>query len=223
MYTVLSITIPFFAIIFLGMFFKAKKIFNDEFSKNLTEFALYVTLPPFIFLNIIKSSNNTIFNWDFIIRFEIVTLLILISSFFIYKYFFKKNNKLSSLFALNASYPNYGYMGIPLAILAFGDKSAIPISIILLVDSIVLLSFTSFFSSKLNNKNFIKEFFYTILNMIKNPILASVLFGFIFIIFDLDVYLIIYKFLNLLSLAAPPTDLFAICISLFNRVNRQFF
>ena len=133
MYTVLSITIPFFAIIFLGMFFKAKKIFNDEFSKNLTEFALYVTLPPFIFLNIIKSSNNTIFNWDFIIRFEIVTLLILISSFFIYKYFFKKNNKLSSLFALNASYPNYGYMGIPLAILAFGDKSAIPISIILLV------------------------------------------------------------------------------------------
>ena len=77
MYAVLSITIPFFAIIFLGTFFRAKNIFDDNASKTLTKFTFFVTLPPFIFINIIKSSNNNnIFQWDFIVRFEIITILI---------------------------------------------------------------------------------------------------------------------------------------------------
>ena len=42
-------------------------------------------------------------------------------------------------FSLNSIYPNYGYMGIPLCILAFGEMASIPISIILLIDTIVLL------------------------------------------------------------------------------------
>ena len=77
MLTVLSITIPFFAIIFLGSFFKSQNFFDNESSKILTRFALFVTLPPFIFLNIIKSSESIYFSLQFIIRFEIVTLFIL--------------------------------------------------------------------------------------------------------------------------------------------------
>ena len=74
MQTVLSITIPFFSIIFLGTFLRARKFFNEEASKILTKFAFFVTLPPYIFLNIVKSSNTNIFQWDFIIRFEIITI-----------------------------------------------------------------------------------------------------------------------------------------------------
>ena len=57
MQTVLSITIPFFSIIFIGTFFRATKVFNEESSKIITKFAFFVTLPPYVFLNIVKSSN----------------------------------------------------------------------------------------------------------------------------------------------------------------------
>ena len=161
MYYVLSITIPFFAIIFLGTGCTFLKVFNNESSKVLTKFALYITLPPFIFINILKSSENySIFNWNFIIRFEIVTIAILVLSFLISLIFLNNNKKDSSLFSLNSTYPNYGYMGIPLCILAFGEASSIPISLILLIDTIVLLSFTSFFVRKFNFSNFIFEIFY---------------------------------------------------------------
>ncbi len=91
--TVLSITIPFFAIIFLGTAFSVKKIFNSENAKILTKFALYVTLPPFMFINILKASTNSgIFNWDFIIRFEIISLLLLSLSFLI-SFLTLNNNK----------------------------------------------------------------------------------------------------------------------------------
>ena len=139
----------------------------------MTNFALYVTLPPFIFINIIKSSNNVIFEWDFIVRFEIITLFILFLSFIISKYIIKNDTKKSSIFALNSSYPNYGYMGIPLCILAFGQTASIPISVILLIDSIVLLSFTSLLNTESTQKNYINKFFLLFLSMLKNPILMS--------------------------------------------------
>ena len=102
MQTVLSITIPFFSIIFLGTFLRANRVFNEEASRILTKFAFFVTLPPYIFLNIVKSSKTNIFQWDFIIRFEIVTILIITFSFLFSIFVFKYKNREASLFSLNS-------------------------------------------------------------------------------------------------------------------------
>jgi len=216
MQTVLSITIPFFSIIFLGTFFRATKVFNEEASKIITKFAFFVTLPPYVFLNIVKSSNTNIFQWDFIIRFEIVTILIITFSFLFSKFLFKYKNREASLFSLNSSYPNYGFLGIPLCILAFGENAAIPISMILFADTIVLLTFITFFASNSKEKKIYKKLFFILMNMIKNPLLVAVLIGFIFVIFNIPIYSLIYKVLNILSVAAPPTLLFALGIMLWN-------
>jgi len=222
MQTVLSITIPFFSIIFLGTFLRARKFFNEEASKILTKFAFFVTLPPYIFLNIVKSSNTNIFQWDFIIRFEIITILIITFSFLLSKFLFKYKNREASLFSLNSSYPNYGFLGIPLCILAFGENAAVPISMILFADTIVLLTFTTFFASNTNESKIYKNLFFILLNMIKNPLLVAVLIGFIFVIFNIPIYSLIYKILNILSVAAPPTLLFALGIILWNKVDTNF-
>ena len=222
MQTVLFITIPFFSIIFLGTFFRAIKVFNEEASKIITKFAFFVTLPPYVFLNIVKSSNTNIFQWDFIIRFEIVTILIITFSFLFSKFVFKYKNREASLFSLNSSYPNYGFLGIPLCILAFGENAAIPISMILFADTIVLLTFITFFASNSKEKKIYKKLFFILINMIKNPLLVAVLIGFIFVVFNIPIYSLIYKVLNILSVAAPPTLLFALGIMLWNKINIKF-
>ena len=222
MQTVLSITIPFFSIIFLGTFFRATKVFNEEASKIITKFAFFVTLPPYVFLNIVKSSNTNIFQWDFIIRFEIVTILIITFSFLFSKFVFKYKNREASLFSLNSSYPNYGFLGIPLCILAFGENAAIPISMILFADTIILLTFITFFASNSKEEKIYKKLFFILINMIKNPLLVAVLIGFIFVIFNIPIYSLIYKVLNILSVAAPPTLLFALGIMLWNKINIKF-
>ena len=222
MYNVLSITIPFFAIIFLGTTLSYRKIFDDTNAKILTKFALYVTLPPFVFINILKASSNVnLFNWNFILRFEIVTISILFLSFLISKSFFGNDKKKSSMFALNSAYPNYGYMGIPLCILAFGEMASIPISLILLVDTLILLSFTSFFTNDKNNFNFFKRTFIFLFEIIKNPILFSVFLGFIFISSNIKLHSILYNFIEILSFAATPTALFAIGINLYGKFENK--
>ena len=222
MQTVLSITIPFFSIIFLGTLLRARKIFNEQASKILTKFAFFVTLPPYVFLNIVKSTNTNIFQWDFIIRFEIITIFIITFSFLISKFLFQYNNRKASLFSLNSSYPNYGFLGIPLCISAFGTEAAIPISMILFADTIVLLTFITFFASNTNESKIYKNLFFILVNMIKNPLLVAVIIGFIFIIFNIPIYPLIYEVLNILSVAAPPTLLFALGIMLWNKVDIKF-
>ena len=221
MYEVLSITFPFFAIIFLGTFFHFRKIFNNNSSKILTKFALFITLPPFMFVNIIKASDSVVFNFSFIIRFEAITIFLLILTFAISIFFIKNDKSNSSLFALNCSYPNYGYMGIPLCILAFGEVAAVPISLILLIDSIVLLSFTSFFIDYDNDKSIFIKIFQLFLNLVQNPILLAAFMGFIFVIFKIEIPLIIFSFLEIISYAATPTALFAIGINLYNKIENK--
>ena len=58
--------------------------------------------------------------------------------------------------------------------------------------------------------------------MIKNPLLVAVIFGFIFVIFNIPIYSILFKILNILSVAAPPTLLFALGIMLWNKVDIRF-
>ena len=135
---------------------------------------------------------------------------------------FKYNNREASLFSLNSSYPNYGFLGIPLCILAFGKEAAIPISMILFADTIVLLTFTTFFASNTNESKIYKNIFFILVNMIKNPLLVAVLIGFIFVIFNIPIYSLIYKILNILSVAAPTTLLFALGIMLWNKVDTNF-
>ena len=221
MYFVLSITLPFFAIIFLGTFFSFFNIFNQESSKILTKFALYITLPPFMFINIIKSSTDVHFNLNFIIPFEIVTIILLITSFLYSYYFLNNNKKNSSIFALNSSYPNYGYMGIPLCILAFSEKAAVPLSLILIIDSVILLTFTGFFITYDNKK--LLSLYKIIINFFKNPILIGSFLGLFSVHFNFIPNINIVNFLEILANAATPCALFAIGINLYSKINKNVY
>ena len=56
---------------------------------------------------------------------------------------FRLSRSESGIYGLSAAYPNYGYMGIPLGILTFGDAAAVPLAVILFVDSILLFGFAA--------------------------------------------------------------------------------
>ena len=54
---------------------------------------------------------NDIFNPEFTLRYELVTLTLFGLAFIVGRYLLKLSRKEASLFSLNASYPNYGYIG----------------------------------------------------------------------------------------------------------------
>ena len=216
MLDVLNISIPFFALIFLGFGAHATGFIDAAGAHTMSKFAFYVTLPPFMFLKITANDPAAILNWGFILRYESSTILIYLTAALIAHLLFRLGRLESGIFGLNVAYPNYGYIGIPLAILAFGDEAALPMALILFADTIVLLTLTACFVSGNGGGPVaaVKRISFT---MIANPLVIAVLAGLLFSASGLILPKIPQQFGNLLAGAAAPVALFALGATLFGQ------
>ena len=216
MLDVLNISIPFFALIFLGFGAHATGFIDAAGARTMSKFAFYVTLPPFMFLKITANDPAAILNWGFIWRYESSTILIYLTAALIAHLLFRLGRLESGIFGLNVAYPNYGYIGIPLAILAFGDEAALPMALILFADTIVLLTLTACFVSG-NGGGPVAAVKRISLTMIANPLVIAVLAGLLFSASGLILPKIPQQFGNLLAGAAAPVALFALGATLFGQ------
>ena len=212
MFEILGITASFFAIIALGSFTKYIGLFDEKSSQIFSNFAFYVALPPMIIISIITNPIKGIINFDYIIRFEIATLIIFIFSYTVAKFVIKLKNNENAVFALNATYSNYGYIGLPLVLLLFGPKAILPAAIILVFDIAFVLALVAVFSTNFNNTSGFLNFINALKSIIKNPVIISCVIGLLLSFYELNIGKIPSETLNILSGAAVPTALFAIGI-----------
>lgn len=211
---ILALTIPFFGIILLGSLTRLKGWFSAADGRMISRYVFFVVLPPFMFVAITARPLNDIFNPEFTLRYELVTLTLFGLAFIVGRYLLKLSRKEASLFSLNASYPNYGYIGVPLALLAFGDDAAVPMAVILVVNNAVLVLLVALFITDETSGGAGSTFVKTMASLVKNPLLMSVVVAMGFSASGLTMPEMPALFLDLLAGAAAPTALFALGIAL---------
>ena len=218
---ILSLTIPFFGIILLGAFSRSSGFFDEQAGRILARFAFFVVLPAFMFVSITSAPISEIANPHFILRYEAVTIIIFALGIVFATRILGLSGRSSGIFALNATYPNYGYIGVPLAILAFGQGAVVPMSLILVCDSIMLLLLTAIFTRDKGSADLSSALMQMLQSMSRNPLLLSVLAGFIFSASELTLPDMPIFFLDMLAGAAAPTALFALGITLIGQPIRS--
>ena len=219
---ILALTIPFFGIILLGSLTRLKGWFSAADGRMISRYVFFVVLPPFMFVAITARPLNDIFNPEFTLRYELVTLTLFSLAFVIGKYLLKLSRREASLFSLNASYPNYGYIGVPLALLAFGEEAAVPMAVILVVNNAVLVLLVALFiTDETDSGTAGNTFVKTIASLVKNPLLMSVVMAMAFSASGLKMPEMPALFLDLLAGAAAPTALFALGIALVGQPVRS--
>ena len=211
---ILALTIPFFGIILLGSLTRLTGWFSAEDGRMISRYVFFVVLPPFMFVAITARPLNDIFNPEFTLRYELVTLTLFGLAFIVGRYLLKLSRKEASLFSLNASYPNYGYIGVPLALLAFGEDAAVPMAVILVVNNAVLVLLVALFITDETSGGTGSTFVKTMASLVKNPLLMSVVVAMGFSASGLTMPEMPALFLDLLAGAAAPTALFALGIAL---------
>ena len=221
MLEVLSITIPFFTIILCGSLARLRGWFTEECGQTLARFAFFVVLPPFMFIAITTIDVTALFHVGFVLRYELVTIIMFFIAGLLATYFVKLTPQQRGLFCLNTAYPNYGYIGVPMAILAFGKQAAAPISLILICDTITLLVMTTLLSHDAASGNLMRALRDTILSMLRNPLLLAVLAGLGFSASGLQLAVLPEQLLKMLAGAAAPTALFALGITLVGQPIRS--
>ena len=218
---ILSLTIPFFGIILLGAFSRSSGFFDEQAGRILARFAFFVVLPAFMFVSITSAPVSEVVNPHFILRYEAVTIIIFALGIIFATHILGLSSRSSGIFALNATYPNYGYIGVPLAILAFGEGAIVPMSLILVCDSIMLLLLTAIFTRDKGSGDLSSALVQMLRSMSRNPLLLSVLTGFIFSASGLTLPQMPIFFLDMLAGAAAPTALFALGITLVGQPIRS--
>jgi len=218
---ILALTIPFFGIILLGSLTRLKGWFSAADGRMISRYVFFVVLPPFMFVAITARPLNDIFNPEFTLRYELVTLSMFIIAFAVGRYLLRLSRKESGLFGLNASYPNYGYIGVPSALLAFGEAAAVPMAVILVVNNAVLVFLVALFTTDESSGGFGPTVRKTLSSLLKNPLLMSVVAAMVFSASGLSMPEMPALFLDLLAGAAAPTALFALGIALVGQPVRD--
>ena len=214
MLDVLNLTIPMFSLIGIGFLLKKTNFITEENGKILSKFAFYILLPPLMFSSILAGNASNSLNLNFVVRYEIVTIFIFFITFLLGSLFNLRVME-KGIFGLNAAYPNYGYIGVPLCILAFGSEAAVPLALILLADTFVLLSTLILYSIAQNKhtnlqllgQEIVSRFFY-------NPLMLSVIFAFMFSFLKIDIFTPIDTTITLIASSATAVALIALGISL---------
>ena len=80
MSAVLSLTIPFFALIFLGMICRRVGFVGPDDARTLSRFAFFVAMPVMVFVKIGAGNAMEILNWGFVWRYELATALVFVGT-----------------------------------------------------------------------------------------------------------------------------------------------
>ncbi len=203
-----------FSLIGIGYLLRRVQFMSEKDGSVLSKFAFYILLPPLMFTSILSGDASKSLNTTFILSYEIITISIFIGTYLI-GLFLKLKTMEKAIFGLNAAYPNYGYIGVPLCIFAFGPEAAIPLALILLADTLVLLATLIFYklteSRKISLRKLGEEL---VKRFIFNPLMMSVFVAFMFSIANIKVVTAIDRTLSIVAASATAVALIALGVSL---------
>ncbi len=134
---IFNLALPFFGIIFLGII--AEKAFKIEESGLawLNIFVFYFAVPTLVFKSIMEAPIDQLLNWSFIAITMMSSYLVFLLVFSISLLFFRSRLTSAAIQASSASYSNLVYLGLPLAIAAFGRDAAVPAALIACFDNLI--------------------------------------------------------------------------------------
>ena len=219
MSTILTVTIPFFAVIACGYAAGRFKILSDAARIGVNSFVFYFALPVLLFALMARADLAARFDWAFVAAYLIVSIGLFAVVAVTARTAFRLNMSESAILSLSGVYGNTGYVGIPLVVVAFGDAASIPMILCLILDLVVMIPLavalieTERGTDTLPFDVLVK----TALAIARNPLILAIASGAVVSLSSTELPATVEGFLNLLGAAAAPCALFALGASLVGR------
>lgn len=210
-------TLPFFAIIGLGYGAGRTGFFSEEATAWLTKFVFYFALSAMLFRFSANLPLSEILDWWFVMAYLwgtgfVYGLVTLVA-------FLRRTSAEEAAFeAQCAVIGNTGFMGVPMLTLLMGSQAIGPVMLVLAVDLIVFSSLIVIIVTGTREGRMSLGILRTVgLGLLKNPMIMSIVLGFVWSSLDIPIPQVMNDFLSLLGGAATPGALFAIGASLASK------
>lgn len=220
---ILGLILPLFGLIVIG--FASARITRQPLEALgwLNFFVLYAALPALFFKLLSKTPVDQLASWGFIGTNVLVTYLIFLITFVLGIIGTRGNVADATMQGLAGAYGNIGYMGPALAILALGEKAAVPVAIIFIFENILHFSLAPALMamSGRSTDGPLSLALKVVRQIVLHPLMLAVAAGVLGAVFPVQLPEAINRLIDYLAQAAAPCALFAMGVSLALRPLRR--
>jgi predicted permease len=212
MQAILSISLPFFGLVFCGFAARRSNLLPESAVVGLNAFVFWFALPALLFYKLATTPAVGDFDFRLILAYSGAGLVCYAAAVLIGRTLFRARLGECGIQGMAAAYPNVGYMGLPLVIQIWGDAALAPAIMILITDTLLLFSLTTLLLEADTGK---PTSLYATLKRVarglaRNPLLIAALLGIAWWQLALPLPLPVASLLGLLAAAAAPCALFAL-------------
>ena len=134
---VFGAVLPVFGLVACGYFAGRFKLVTQASSHALNQFVYAFALPAMLFIAVYRGSLEEILSGAFLLAVILATLGTALIGFALSYYVAQAPPAESTMRALNASFANTGYLGIPLVTVAYGERAALPAALATVATNII--------------------------------------------------------------------------------------
>ena len=207
MNAIINAALPVFAIILAGFLCGRRGLLGEQSSEAINRFVYLVALPVLLFHVLATADPSEVWNGPFILAYGGVQAVLFFGTFILARAFGHQDTATSSVFALGGIFGNTGYVGIPLATVAFGTVGTQAAIVATVFQSAIFLPLAAVVIDASRTGGEAKTVVKTIAT---NPILLASLAGVTWSFTGFELPVPVETFGRLLSGAAGPSALFAL-------------
>jgi predicted permease len=205
----LGAVFPVFMLVACGVAAGRFGLVSQASSTALNQFVYAFALPAMLFIAVYRGSLADILSGFFVLAVVAATLGTAVAGYVVSRFVQHASPPESTLRALNASFANTGYLGIPLVTLAYGEQAALPAAL-----ATVATNFVSFAVAIVLLELFVNPrpgaVRRALWGVLRSPLIWPIGLAILFVGLEVKIPVPAERFAALLAAAAGPCALFAI-------------
>jgi|SRR4051812_13382198 malonate transporter len=207
---VVGAAFPVFALVACGVLAGRFRLINPGSSEALNRFVYAFALPAMLFIAVYRGSLDEILgSGSFLLGVVLATLVTALAGFALSYYAWRGTTAESVMRALNASFANTGYLGIPLVSVAYGERAALPAALATVATNIVSFAAAIVCLELLANPRG-GGVGRALAGVARSPLIWPIALALAVVALGVKIPLPAERFASLLAAAAGPCALFAI-------------
>ena len=207
---VLGAAFPVFALVACGVLAGRFRLINPGSSEALNRFVYAFALPAMLFIAVYRGSMDELLgSGSFLLGVVLATFGTALAGFALSYYLWRGTAGESVMRALNASFANTGYLGIPLVSVAYGEHAALPAALATVATNIVSFAVAIVCLELIANprRGGVAK---ALAGVARSPLIWPIALAVVVVAAGVKIPLPVERFASLLAAAAGPCALFAI-------------
>jgi malonate transporter len=208
--------IPIILLVLVGVVFAKIKLFGQADGDVLNKFAFNAAFPALLFDSIFHTPLAEILDWRLIFGYLLVTYIIFIAIFLIFRYAYREQLPSATFAGMNASFSNSYFIALPILIAVFGIKAVVPVTVTAIAIMLFYIPVMTFLL-EYNRENIKADetiLFTAIKRTLTNPLVMAAIIGVLFSALHLNIPKPVFNALRYIGATAVALALITVGIEL---------